>query len=155
VDAQVRPARHGEYPAAKRLVEEYVESLPVDLGFQGIERELADFPGAYEPPRGCLLLALVEGRPVGCVAVKSFEEGVCELKRLYVRPEGRRAGLGRKLTEAALEEAARLGYRRMRLDTLPSMDAARSLYRALGFVEIEPYRFNPVPGTAFFERELS
>jgi GNAT superfamily N-acetyltransferase len=155
VDVQVRSARAGEYPAAKRLVEEYVESLPVDLGFQGIERELADFPGAYEPPRGCLLLAFVDARPVGCVAVRSFDEVVCELKRLYVRPEGRRAGLGRKLTEAALEEAARLGYRRMRLDTLPSMDAARSLYRALGFVEIEPYRFNPVPGTTFFERELS
>ncbi len=155
MDAEIRPARPAEYAVAKGLVEEYVASLGLDLGFQGIQEELADFPGAYEPPGGCLLLAHAGSDPVGCVAVKSFGEDVCELKRLYVRPERRGAGLGRKLTEAAMERAAGLGYRRMRLDTLPSMQAARSLYHSLGFVEIEPYRFNPVPGTAFFERELS
>ena len=155
MDVEVRAARSAEYPAAKRLVEEYVGSLGVDLGFQDIERELSDFPGAYEPPEGSLLLAFVDGEPVGCAAVKRFDRDVCELKRLYVRPEGRGAGLGRKLTEAAMEAASALGYRRMRLDTLPSMDAARALYRSLGFREIEPYRFNPVAGTAFFERELS
>ncbi len=155
MDVEIRPAQPDEYAAAKALVEEYVESLGLDLGFQGIEQELADFPRAYEPPGGRLLLALTDNEPVGCVAVKRYEGDVCELKRLYVRPTGRGAGLGRKLTEAAMEAAAALGYRRMRLDTLPSMQAARSLYRSLGFAEIEPYRFNPVPGTSFFERELS
>jgi ribosomal protein S18 acetylase RimI-like enzyme len=155
VDAEIRPARPGEHAVAKRLVEEYVDSLGVDLGFQDIEHELADFPGAYEPPSGRLLLAFLEGEPVGCVAVKRFDGDACELKRLYVRPEGRGIGLGRRLTEAAMDAARELGYRRMRLDTLPSMAAARSLYRSLGFAEIDPYRFNPVPGTAFFERELS
>lgn len=155
MDVEIRAARPDEYPEAKRLVEEYVESLGVDLAFQDIERELTDFPGAYEPPEGSLLLARADGRPVGCVAVKSFEGDICELKRLYVRPAGRGAGVGRKLTEAAMEAAAGLGYRRMRLDTLPSMEAARALYGSLGFTEIAPYRFNPLAGTAFFERELS
>ena len=155
MEAEIRPARPGEHEVAKRLVEEYVRSLGVDLGFQGIEQELADFPDAYEPPSGRVLLALVDGEPVGCVAIKRLEGEICELKRLYVRPAGRGAGLGRRLTEAAIDCARELGYRSMRLDTLPSMEAARALYRALGFAEIEPYRFNPVPGTAFFERELS
>jgi ribosomal protein S18 acetylase RimI-like enzyme len=155
VNVEIRAARPEEYPDAKTLVEEYVGSLGLDLGFQGIEQELADFPGAYEPPKGGLLLAVVDGKAVGCVAVKEFEGEVCELKRLYVRPEGRGARIGRRLTEAAIDTAGALGYRRIRLDTLPSMEAARSLYRSLGFAEIEPYRFNPVPGTAFFERELS
>lgn len=155
MDIEIRPARPAEYEAAKSLVVEYVSSLGVDLGFQGIEQELADFPGAYEPPAGRLLLALADGAPVGCVAVKRLDEDVCELKRLYVRPERRGAGLGRKLTEAALDAARELGYRRIRLDTLPSMEAARSLYRAMAFTEIDAYRFNPVPGTAFFELELS
>lgn len=155
MDAEIRPATPEERAVAKRLVEEYVGSLGVDLGFQGIEQELADFPGAYEPPGGCLLLAFLAEEPVGCVAVKRFDPETCELKRLYVRRQGRGAGLGRRLTEAAMDAARGLGYRTMRLDTLPSMDAAQSLYRSLGFVEIEPYRFSPVPGTAFFERQLS
>lgn len=152
---EIRQARPDEYSAAKQLVEEYVASLGVDLGFQSIEGELADFPGAYERPEGCLLLALVDDEPVGCVAIKKLDGPVCELKRLYVRPEARRGGTGRKLTEAALDAALGLGYRRVRLDTFPSMGQAQALYRSLGFREIEPYRFNPVPGTSFMERELS
>lgn len=141
--------------AAKRLVEEYVESLGIDLGFQDIDEELAAFPGDYGPPGGLLLIARSDGVPAGCVALRALEGDCCEMKRLYVRPAFRGSGLGRALAEAAIEEGRKLGYRRMRLDTQPDMDAARALYRSLGFYEIEAYRFNPTPGATFMERELS
>ena len=151
---EIREAEPGEHGEARRLIEEYVESLDVDLGFQEIEKELADFPGAYAPPRGRFILAVIDDRAVGCVAVRSFEEGCCEMKRLYVRPEARGLGAGRLLAVAAVEAGRELGYRRMRLDTLSDMEAARALYRSLGFREIEPYRFNPMPGTSFMELDL-
>jgi GNAT superfamily N-acetyltransferase len=133
----------------RRLFREYADSLGVDLGFQGFEEELADLPGEYAPPRGRLLLAVVDESAAACVALRPFRDRDCELKRLYVRENARGAGLGRLLAEAAIEAARAVGYERMLLDTLPAMGAARALYRTLGFEEVAPYRFNPVPGTSF------
>ena len=140
---------------ARLLFEEYAASLGFDLGFQDFEAELAGLPGVYAPPRGRLLLAFHDGQPAGCVALREIEEGVCEMKRLYVRPDFQGLRIGRALVEGVIAEAREIGYSRMRLDTVPSMDRARGLYRALGFREIPPYRFNPIPGTAFLELRLA
>ena len=133
---------------------EYAAGLDVDLGFQDFERELRELPGEYAPPAGRLLLALETDEPAGCVALRPFGAQVAELKRLYVRPAYRGTGLGRRLAETAVAEAREAGYERIRLDTLPSMHAARALYRSLGFVEIDAYRPNPVHETTYFELSL-
>ncbi len=138
----------------RRLFCEYAAALPFDLGFQGFERELADLPGDYAPPRGCCLLARVEGEPAGCVALRPLEAGVCEMKRLWVRPPYRGDRVGRLLAERVVSAGRKLGYARMRLDTAPDMTPAIRLYRGLGFVEIAPYRPNPIPGALFFELTL-
>ena len=140
---------------ARLLFEEYATSLGFDLGFQDFEAELAELPGDYAPPRGRLLLALHDDQVAGCVALREIEAGVCEMKRLYVRPGFQGLGIGKALAEAVIEEARGIGYASMRLDTVPSMERARGLYRALGFREIPPYRFNPIPGTAFLELRLA
>jgi ribosomal protein S18 acetylase RimI-like enzyme len=139
---------------ARALIEEYAASLGIDLEFQGFDAELASLPGDYAPPGGRLLLARVDGQSAGCVAVRPLDAGLCEMKRLYVRPLFRGRGLGRELAEAAVSAARAAGHRAMRLDTLATMGAAQGLYQELGFRPIAPYRHNPHPGTEFLELAL-
>jgi ribosomal protein S18 acetylase RimI-like enzyme len=137
------------------LFEEYAESLGIDLCFQDFQEELATLPGSYAPPDGRLLLAFHNDELAGCVALRPLEPGICEMKRLYVRPPFRSLGLGRMLAEQIVSEARIAGYRYMRLDSLPSMAAAITLYRRLGFREIAPYCVNPIEGALFLELQLS
>lgn len=155
MDLRWRPALSPEDVAeARTLFREYEASLGIDLCFQNFEEELASLPGAYAPPKGSLLLARRGETVAGCVALRELDREACEMKRLYVRDAFRGFGLGRLLAEAILEEARRIGYRRMRLDTLPSMERAIPLYRSLGFREIAPYTRNPIAGALFLEKEL-
>ena len=140
--------------AVRRLFQEYAAFLGVDLCFQGFEQELAELPGAYAPPDGRLLLAVADDQPVGCVALRKLEDGICEMKRLYVQPGFRGLGLGRRLAEAIIQQARDIGYQRMRLDSIDSLKEAAALYRSLGFVEIPPYRYNPLPGAVFMGLRL-
>jgi GNAT superfamily N-acetyltransferase len=140
--------------AARRLFMEYADALGVDLCFQGFQQELDGLPGEYAPPEGRLLLAIEDDEPVGCVAVRRLADGICEMKRLYVQPGHRGKGLGRKLAEAIIAEARAIGYKKMRLDSLTSLKEAAGLYRSLGFTEVPPYRYNPLPNAVFMELEL-
>jgi GNAT superfamily N-acetyltransferase len=139
---------------ARLLFVEYADSLGFDLGFQGFGEELAGLPGDYAAPQGRLLLAIHDGRTAGCIALRDLDSGICEMKRLYVRLGFRGLQIGHALVLAIIAEAQGIGYVRMRLDTVPSMGRARALYASLGFREIQPYRFNPIPGTAFLELDL-
>jgi len=155
VDLHCRPALSPEdVEEARMLFREYEASLGIDLCFQNFEAELAGLPGAYAPPSGRLLLARSADEIAGCVALRELDIDACEMKRLYVRDAYRGVGLGRLLAEAILEEARRIGYRRMRLDTLPSMRRAIPLYRSLGFCDIAPYTSNPIEGALFLEKDL-
>jgi GNAT superfamily N-acetyltransferase len=140
---------------AKSLFQEYADSLNISLCFQNFEQELRDLPGEYRAPCGRLLLARVQNKPAGCVAVRPLNRLACEMKRLFVRPPFRGQGLGRDLALCAICEARRIGYHCMRLDTLPSMREAMGLYRVLGFRDISRYTVNPVPGAHFMELDLT
>jgi len=141
---------------ARELFKEYEAWLEVDLCFQSFEKELAELPGKYAPPDGRLLLAVDDGRVAGRAALRKFDDGICEIKRLFLRSEFRGHGLGRKLAEEIIREAKQIGYERMRLDTLPpKMNDAIALYRSLGFKEIDAYYNNPVPGAKFMELSLT
>jgi putative acetyltransferase len=138
----------------RALFREYAGWLAIDLSFQGFAEELAGLPGEYAAPHGTLLLGLAGDAVAGCVAVRRWEDRVCEMKRLYVRERFTGQGCGRVLAVHAIEWARRAAYERMLLDTLPSMAAAQRLYEDLGFRDIAPYRFNPVAGTRYMELRL-
>jgi ribosomal protein S18 acetylase RimI-like enzyme len=144
--------------AARELFLEYAAGLTVDLCFQGFDDELATLPGAYAAPQGALLLALVDGALAGCGAFRplpeSDEAGACEMKRLFVRPAFRRLGLGRTLAQALMDRARQAGHAVMLLDTLDEMESARGLYASLGFVEVAPYYYNPIPGAHYLKAVL-
>ena len=150
----VRAETPAQIDGVRSLFSEYVASLPVDVSYENVPRESADLPGDYAPPRGELLLALVEGEPAGCVALRPLDLEICEMKRVYLRPAWRGRGMGRKLVEGIVAAARRIGYRRMRLDTIPSLKAALSLYRSLGFRVIAPYRAIPSERALFLELKL-
>ena len=145
----------GELIAVKSLFQEYADSLSFGLDFQDFREELATLPGKYAPPLGSILLARENGETVGCVAVRPLGEGICEMKRLYVKPSHRGKNLGRDLALAIIEEAKRLGYKAMRLDTVVEMKEASALYRTLGFQPIDAYCYNPLPGAMYFELRLA
>jgi GNAT superfamily N-acetyltransferase len=144
--------------ATREVFREYAQSLDVDLCFQNFEQELASLPGDYAPPQGCLLLAFVDSALAGCGALRALTDAdyanACEMKRLFVRPAFRRFGLGRVIAQALLDEAQRAGYSEVLLDTLDDMEAARGLYASLGFEEIPPYYYNPIPGAHYLKATL-
>jgi GNAT superfamily N-acetyltransferase len=145
----------GDMAKVRRLFRAYAEWLEVDLCFQDFERELAQLPGAYAPPSGRLLIARVGDELAGCVGLRALETGVCEMKRLWVEPGFAGRGIGRALAEGIVAAARQIGYRRMRLDTIPArMPAAQHLYASLGFREIPAYYHNPLAGVAMLELEL-
>ena len=145
--------------AARTIFREYADGLGVDLCFQSFEEELAALPGEYAAPGGVLVLAFVDGEVAGCGALRPLAEAdyanSCEMKRLYVRPAFRRLGLGRILAEALVDGGRRAGYSAMLLDTLDDMEAARELYASLGFEEIPPYYYNPIPGAHYLKAQLA
>jgi len=138
----------------RELFFEYASSLDFKLCFQDFDNELASLPGEYIPPNGRLYLAFERSEPVGCVGLRRLEEGACEMKRLYVKPNHRREGIGRALAELVIGDARNIGYSKMRLDTVAAMIPAITLYRSLGFKEIPPYRHNPIASAIYFEHNL-
>lgn len=151
----IRPATFpDDRPVVAALFREYADFLGFDLSFQDFEGELAALPGHYAAPRGVVLLAWSRDKAAGCVGLRPLENNVCEMKRLYLRPDQRGAGQGRRLVEGVLAEARKRGYSRMVLDTVPQLRAAISLYESLGFHQIAAYTFNPVPGVRFYGCDL-
>jgi ribosomal protein S18 acetylase RimI-like enzyme len=138
----------------RELFIEYAKSLNFELCFQDFDKEIAELPGAYSPPEGRLFLAEFEGEIAGCIALRKLEKEICEMKRLYVKPRFRGHNIGKNLVEKLISEAKKIGYKKMRLDTVPAMQTAQKLYKSIGFKEIEPYRLNHVPGAVYMELEL-
>jgi ribosomal protein S18 acetylase RimI-like enzyme len=143
---------------ARSLFSEYAGTLDIDLCFQNFAAELAGLPGEYAAPGGALLVAVVDGEPAGCGALRALSDAdypnACEMKRLYVRPAFRRTGLGRQLAQRLVDLATQAGYSHLLLDTLDTMEAAREMYTSLGFEEIPPYYFNPIPGAHYLKVDL-
>jgi GNAT superfamily N-acetyltransferase len=150
--------RHARFPEDARAVlaiwREFVASPSVSLDYQGNEAEFADLPGKYAAPAGRILLADRDGAIMGCVALRKVSPAICEMKRLYVRPDARGTGLGRQLVERLLAEAREAGYEEMRLDVLEEFTEARQLYAQLGFAPADAVSFNPLPGTDFLGLRL-
>jgi ribosomal protein S18 acetylase RimI-like enzyme len=165
MEADTTPAIHLVAPDTPPLIEatrsvmrEYAQGLGVDLCFQGFEQELAGLPGDYALPGGALLLAMVDGEVAGCGAMRALPDcdypNACEMKRLYVRRAFRRFGLGRQIAAALMDRATEAGYSVMLLDTLDDMEAARGLYASLGFEDVPPYYYNPIPGAHYLKADL-
>ncbi len=152
--AEISAFTDGDAAAVRRLFADYAASLEVDLGFQSFDDEVATLPGRYAPPRGAMLVARVDGEAIGCVGVRALDPETCELKRLFVVPAHRGGGTGLRLLEGAVSEARRLGYRRLRLDTIPGMERAQAMYERFGFREIDAYTENPIAGTRYLELDL-
>ena len=151
----IREATSSEdYEVAQRLFQSYARSLDFDLDFLNFTEEVATLPGCYSPPAGCIFLATHRDQSVGCVALRPLEPRICEMKRLFALPEFRGMGIGRALAQAVIAHARKLGYERMRLDTVASMRAANLLYVCLGFRPTEPYCHNPQPDASFYELKL-
>jgi GNAT superfamily N-acetyltransferase len=142
------------YEQAVILFKQYAESLGFDLDFQNFDDELVNLETMYSPPTGCLLLAEYHDKIVGCVGLRPFDEGVCEMKRMYVLSEFRGKGIGRKLAVAIIAEARKCGYQKMLLDTIAFMKEATALYQSLGFQPIDAYRYNPIDGATYYELNL-
>ncbi len=138
----------------RELFREYARSLSIDLCFQNFEQELASLPGRYAPPSGRLLMGLLGSEPAGCVALRDLGDSACEMKRLYVPWRFRSRGFGRQLALTIINQAQKIGYRRMQLDTLAEMESAIRLYKSLGFVPTTPYCANPSPQALYFELQL-
>jgi putative acetyltransferase len=136
------------------LFEEYASQLGIDLCFQGFAAELKQLPQMYGPPQGRVLLVMKGTTAVGCGAIRKLSDGICEMKRLYIREAERGADLGRRVAQCLVQRARTLGYRTMRLDTLSEMTAAQSLYRSLGFCETVPYYDNPLLNVVYMELDL-
>ncbi len=153
----IKPATSpADLKAAAALFGAYADSLGFSLCFENFDAELASLPGIYAPPKGALLLAWKDGKAIGCVGMRQLDDQTGEMKRLYLTQEARGLGVGRKLCEALIAEAKRIGYSRMRLDTVPGkMDSAITLYRALGFKTIPPYNASPIPGIIHMELALT
>ena len=143
-----------EFEIAKILFEEYAAALNVDLCFQGFDEELKVIHVQYNLPKGCLMMVYDDDKAIGCAAIREFENATAELKRMYLKPEYRGHKIGKTLLELMIMKAKELGYTKIRLDTLPQMKKALQLYKKFGFIEIDSYRFNPVEGTVYMEKEI-
>ncbi len=150
----IKATSEKEFEDGKILFQQYAQSLAFDLSFQQFDKELDTIATKYNAPEGALLLAYDADKPIACIAVRRLEVGVAELKRMFVDPAYRGHQLGQRLLAGALAEAKALHYLSIRLDTVPDMQSAIKLYQAFGFVEIEPYRYNPMPGAIYMEKIL-
>jgi len=153
-DIVISAAIESDIPAIKELFLEYARAIGIDLCFQNFDKELANLPGKYALPDGALLIAKSSSKTCGCIALRKFDDQVCEMKRLYVKPEFRKHGLGKDLVERIINEAKKRGYKFMRLDTLATMQSAIKLYKSFGFYEIPAYTFNPIPNAVYMEKKI-